>query len=238
VSIIGALVVEFLGFATITTVIQFVDFNATRNAEDPRAPFYPAAGVAVFYLMVVLTVNVLLDNSEFIERFSKLLMSTLSVAGAVTISLRGQHSVRLEAKKIRDAKNEAEKKSTDADEREYKRQVAKERRDKKFELKKLELQVPVKQDELVKVSGKVSESDSDKPDTFGKWKTWRKVPQDEKLKIVRMTVEQVVDVYGVEERSAYHWLEYAKRDTGIVGEVAGFQDEISLAVNSDQLAEV
>jgi len=226
VSIIGALVVEFLGFATITTVVQFVDFNATKHAEDPGAPFYPAVGVAAFYLIVVLTVNVLLDDSEFIERFSKLLMSTLSVAGAVTISLRGQHSVRLEAKMIRDAKNEAEKKSTDADERAYKRQVAKERRDQKFKLKKMELQVAVKQDEPVKVSEKVSESVSEKPATFGKWKTWRKVPHEEKLKIVRMTVEQVMETYGVDERSAYNWLKYARRDEGMVGEVAQFQEEL------------
>jgi len=81
---------------------------------------------------------------------------------------------------------------------------------------------------------KESKPKNAKPVTFGKWKTWRKVPHQEKLKIVRMSVVQVIDTYGVDERTAYHWLEYARRDTGIVGEVAGFQDEIS----AGQLVEV
>ena len=216
VSFIGALVVEFLGFATITTVIQFVDFNAMKKPDDPSAPFYPAAGVAAFYLIVVLTVNVLLDNSATIQRASKLLMSTLSVAGAVTISLRAQHSVRLQTKRSRDEKLDAEKKVQEADTLAYKRQVSAERRAQKHELKRLELELKAsnQNQEALKVSEKVPETNSEKPATFGKWKTWRKVPHEEKLKIVHMTVEEVKEQYGPDERTAYHWLEYAQRDVG------------------------
>jgi len=183
-------------------------------------------------------VNVLLDDSTLIHKLAKLLLSTLSVAGAITISLRSQHAKRLAAKAIRDAKAAEEQKAHDADALAYKRQVADEKRAQKHELKRLELELKASESKVepVKVSGKVSETNDEKPDTFGKWKTWRKVPHDEKLKIARMTMEQVMEVYGVEERSAYHWLEYARRDTGIVGEVAGFQE--GLMVNLDALSEV
>lgn len=237
VSLIGAGVVEFLGLSTVSTTMEFVDYNASRNEDDPPAPTKAAIGVTIFYLIVVLTVNVILDDSEIIHKAAKLLLSLLSIAGAIVISLRRQQSRRVTVKLAKDAKFEAEQKAKDADELAYKRQTAKERRDQKFELKKLELQVTEKKEEHVKVSEKVVETIIEKPDTFGKWKTWRKVPHDEKLKIARMTMEQVVEVYGVEERTAYHWLEYAKRDTGIVGEVAGFQEEImQLPVSSDQFA--
>jgi MFS family permease len=73
---------------------------------------------------------------------------------------------------------------------------------------------------------KVSKEKPEHPVTYGKWKTWRKVPIEEQMKIVRMTMEQVMETYGVEERTAYNWLEYARRDHGVLGEVAKFQDEV------------
>jgi len=232
ISVVGAAVVEFLGLATVTTVVQFNDFNETRKEGDPKAPLWPAVLTAGFYLIVILTVNVLLDTAEPIHKFAKLLMSSLSVAGAITISLRGQHRRRVEAKAIRDAKAEEERQAREASEREEKHRAAEERRKNKQELKVLELKVKLaeKEESLPKVSTKVSEPDRDKPATFGKWEHWRKVPADEKLKIARMTMEQVRDTYGVIERTAYNWLEYAKRESGVVGEVAQFQEQMVSAL--------
>lgn len=233
VSLIGAGVVEFLGLSTVSTTMEFVDYNASRNEDDPPAPTKAAIGATIFYLIVVLTVNVILDDSEFIHKAAKLLLSLLSIAGAVTISLRRQQSRRVAVKLAKDAKAEAESTKQKADDQAYKRHVAAENRQKKHELKlkELELKASERQPEPVKVSEKVVETITEKPDTFGKWKTWRKVPHEEKLKIARMTMEQVVEVYGVEERTAYHWLEYAKRDTGIVGEVAQLQNELVFNVS-------
>lgn len=215
VSLIGAAVVEFLGLGTVSTTMQFVDYNASKNDEDPPAPTKAAIGTMIFYLVIVLTVNVLLDKAEIIHKIAKLLLSTLGVAGAITISLRGQHARRLEAKAIKDAKTESEKKVLDDDNRAYKRQVAAEKRQQKFELKKMELKASESMPEPVQVSEKVSEIISARPATFGKWKTWRKVPEAEKPIIAGLTVEEIMTSYGIEERSAYHWLEYAKRDLGI-----------------------
>ena len=217
VSIVGAAVVEFLGLATVTTVVQFNEFNSTRKDGDPSAPFWPAALTAAFYLAVVLTVNVLLDNSELIDKVAKGLMSSLSVAGAVTISLRGQHRRRVDAKTVRDTKADEERKAKEKDDREYKRKVSDERRKNKQELKKLELQVAEKKAEEPKVSEKVSENDDEKPETFGKWQTWRKVPLEERVKIARMTdVQEVMRLYGTSDRTGYNWMRDAHEDPAVI----------------------
>jgi MFS family permease len=72
----------------------------------------------------------------------------------------------------------------------------------------------VRLDDEMQVSSKVSETNSGKPATYGKWKTWRKVPEAERLKIAAMTVDEVVATYGTEERTAYNWLRDAKAMVG------------------------
>lgn len=226
VSLIGAGVVEFLGLGTVTTTMQFVDYNASRGVDDPPAPTKTAVGTMVFYLIVVLTVNVMLDDATLIHKIAKLLLSTLSVAGAITISLRGQHARRLEAKAARDAKAEAEGKAQKADETAYKREVAAERRAQKFELRKLELELKATESkpEPVKVAGKVSESSNPPAETFGQFKGWRQLPMEHKLAVAekmrgtskRLAMEEIVKTYLVSERVAYGWIEYAERDFGSV----------------------
>lgn len=222
VSLIGAAVVEFLGLGTVATVMLFADYNASRNEGDPKAPVWVAGFVAVFYLIVVLTVNVLLDDSPTIERVAKLLMSSLGVAGALTITLRGAHTRRVEAKTVRDARMEAEQKALEEDDLAYKRQVALERRSQKHELRKLELELKSSENKPadVKVSEKVSESSANKAETFGQFKGWRQLPMEHKVAIAklvkgtskRLAMEMIVETYLVSERVAYGWIEYAERD--------------------------
>lgn len=229
VSLIGAAVVEFLGLGTVTTVTQFVDYNATRGEGDPPAPITTAALVAGFYLIVVLTVNVLLDDSEVIERLSKLLLSTLSVAGALTISLRSQHTRRLAEKKLREEK--AEQKAIQDAKDAHRREQADKRRQDRHELKKLELELGVAGNGNGKV--KVAETFSENPETYGKYKNWHQVPPDEKKFIVEtirkngdakiLTNREIQQRYGVSERVAYGWIDYAHRD---------FAEQLS--VNSEQ----
>lgn len=226
VSLIGAAVVEFLGLGTVTTVTQFVDFNASRDEGDPPAPLWTAISVAGFYLIVVLTVNVLLDDSEFIERFSKLLLSTLSVAGALTISLRSQHTRRLAEKKLRDER--AEQKVIEDAKNAHRQEQADKRRQDRFALKRLALELGVGASAAGNGNGKVkgavqvAETFSEKPETYGKYKNWHQVPPVEKLWILAEirrngtakinTNKEIQERYGVSERVAYGWIDYAHRD--------------------------
>jgi hypothetical protein len=97
VAFIGAVVVECLGLATVTTSFQFWDWNDKKRQVDQSAPFWIALTTAAFYLAIVLTVNVLLDGAPLLHRIAKLLLSVLGVVGAITLAIRSQHSRRLAA---------------------------------------------------------------------------------------------------------------------------------------------
>lgn len=97
IALAGAVVVEFLGLATVTTSFQFWDWNDKKRQSDQSAPFWIALVTAAFYLTIVLTVNVLLDESPPLHRLAKLLLSVLGVVGAVTLAIRSQHSRRMAA---------------------------------------------------------------------------------------------------------------------------------------------
>lgn len=194
--------VEVLGISTINTALTFWTWNREKNESDKTAPTWVAVVVAAFYVMVVIVVNVLLDGGSGLEKTAKGLISSLSVAAAVTLALRSQHTKRVADKKVM---NEERRKSR-----------------KERLLQKLALQ----SGNLPQLSAKVSERDGEHPETFGKWKRWPDVPVEEQMKIVRMTVEQVMETYGVDERTAYNWLKYARRDHGLAGEVAQFQNEM------------
>ena len=199
VALTVGLTVEVLGISTINTALTLWTWNREKNKSDKAAPTWLAVLAAGFYVAVVITVNVLLDGGSLLEKTAKGLISSLSVAAAMTLALRSQHGKRLAAVR--------ELKEMRREERKFKK-LAKD------------------EDNLPKVSTKVSDIENSHPDTFGKWERWPNVPIEEQMKMVRMNVSQVVEMYGVDERTAYNWLKYAKRDHGLAGELAQFQDEL------------
>ncbi len=109
VAVAGALVVEFLGLSAITTTFQFWDWNDSKNQKDPRAPLAVAIGAALFYLIVVLTVNVILDQATAAHKVAKALLSSLSVIAGIVLAIRSQHARRLAAREQEKAERKAER---------------------------------------------------------------------------------------------------------------------------------
>ncbi|HNZ13262.1 MAG TPA: hypothetical protein PKL11_06355 [Anaerolineaceae bacterium] len=97
ISLVGAAVIEFLGLATVSTTFKLWQYNDSKRKTDQVAPVQIAIGTTIFYLLIVLTVNVILDSSPITSRIAKALLSLLSVAGAVVLAIRAQHSRRLES---------------------------------------------------------------------------------------------------------------------------------------------
>lgn len=97
VALAGAGVVELLGLSAVYTSFQLWEYNDSRRVIDQAAPTKTAIAAASFYLIVVLTVNVLLDQAPAIQRLAKALLSTLSIIAAVILAIRSQHSRRLTA---------------------------------------------------------------------------------------------------------------------------------------------
>lgn len=113
IALIAAIAVEFLGMAAVNTAIEFWQYNDTQAAKREArisglpsdkaakarqrrhvdAPFAVALASGAFYLIVVLSVNVLLslDQSALARVWANGLLSLLSVPAAVIIAIRSQH---------------------------------------------------------------------------------------------------------------------------------------------------
>lgn len=113
IALVTAVAVEFLGLAAVNTAIEFWQYNDTQAAKRESriiglptdkadkarqrrhvdAPFAVALASGVFYLTVVLSVNVLLslDQSALARVWANGLLSLLSVPAAIIIAIRSQH---------------------------------------------------------------------------------------------------------------------------------------------------
>ena len=105
----SAFVIEALGLASVSTAIRFYRNNKTHKSDKERAPFWLALGVYVFYLVVTITLNVVLEIVDGTREgwiiFSIGLFTLLSVPSGVLISIRSLYTEilaeRLERKEER-----------------------------------------------------------------------------------------------------------------------------------------
>jgi len=95
IALISAAIVEFLGLAAVHTTFSLWDYNDTRRKSDQRAPVFVAAAASLFYLAVVLVVNLVLDGDDWREMLALFLLSTLTAVAAVILAIRAQHARRL-----------------------------------------------------------------------------------------------------------------------------------------------
>lgn len=97
----AAFVVEVLGMASVSTTIRFWRHNQKYKASgNNRAPFMLALATYIFYIVIVLSVNVILEMVSNQRGgwviFSIGLFTLLSVPSGVLISIRAQYSEMLE----------------------------------------------------------------------------------------------------------------------------------------------
>jgi len=96
VALTAAFVVETLGMASVSTAIKFWYHNQKYSKKDNKAPFWLAVGVYIFYIIVVVTVNVILEivsgERTGIIILAIALFTLLSVPSGVLIAIRAQYS--------------------------------------------------------------------------------------------------------------------------------------------------
>ncbi len=182
IGLVGAAVVEFLGLSTVSTAFSLWEYNDARRKSDQAAPVWVAIITAGFYLAVVLTVNVILDSSPAVERVAKGLLSTLSIAAAVTLATRAQHARRLQAA---------------ADERAERREMRRERQAATYgEMPQLA--------ETRRNSPQLAET--------RQTADWRALSVPEREQIAGMSTEAVMAAYPVSARTAREWREKARNN--------------------------
>jgi FlaA1/EpsC-like NDP-sugar epimerase len=96
VAFTAGFVTEVLGIASVATAIKFYRHNLKYKDSKNHAPFLLAIGTYVFYLVIILTVNVLLEFVAGSRSTAVIiaigLFSMLSLPSAVLISIRSQHA--------------------------------------------------------------------------------------------------------------------------------------------------
>lgn len=113
VAITAAFVVEVLGITAVSTAIRFWRNNQMYKSEKEKAPFVLAVAVYAFYIVIVLSVNVILEivagaRSGWVI-FSIGLFSLLSVPSGVLISIRAQYTEMLVDRTERRQERQAER---------------------------------------------------------------------------------------------------------------------------------
>lgn len=100
VAVTAAFVVEVLGMTSVSTAIRFYRNNLRYSSEQNKAPFVLALFVYIFYLVIVISVNVILEIVAGTRGgwiiLSIALFTLLSVPSGVLISIRSQFSEMLE----------------------------------------------------------------------------------------------------------------------------------------------
>lgn len=95
----SAAAVEVLGISAVHTAVSFYQYNTSLTRKtDQRSPFVLALITAVFYIAIVLIVNVGLDaahQTDLMNVIAAGTLSLLSMVGALIIAVRSQHALRI-----------------------------------------------------------------------------------------------------------------------------------------------
>lgn len=90
-----AFVVELLGLATVHTFFSLAESMKTAKENKPKHETVIMGFMAVFYLAIVVTVNILLDLEHIWQIIAaRALLSLISIPAAVTLSIRNLHKLR------------------------------------------------------------------------------------------------------------------------------------------------
>lgn len=186
-----ALAVEGLGLSAISTAFRLWEWNDTKRVSEQAAPLGAALGAAGMYVLVVMVVNVILDGGGFWEKTAKAILSLLSVVAGVVLALRSQHARREAAREQERAERRAARRGQ------------------------------IRQDggEIAendgKVAGKLPEFSEGQFSGNGRPRDWRMLSREERMQVATCRrTRDVVELFGVPERTARNWLARARAEFG------------------------
>ena len=103
VAFLAAFTVEVLGVTSVSTAIRFYQWNKNHKNDAEKAPFWLAVITYVFYIIITLSVNVILEIYAATRAPAVIwaigLFSLLSLPSGVLISIRAQFGEMLEDKR-------------------------------------------------------------------------------------------------------------------------------------------
>jgi len=183
-----ALLVEILGFGTVSTALDFWFHNRKEKAGMKKAPLEVVVGVFIFYLVLILVSNVVIDvsNAYLNENWQigaiimvRALLTLQTIPGALIVAVRTGH-------------------------RELLRQIKKEKEEEKLQ----------KLSESLQNSGGESNNLSENFPTD--WRKLRPLLTPENVVyfagLDSLDIKRVAEKYKVDPRTVVNWRKYAIRE--------------------------
>lgn len=227
-ALIIGLVVEGLGFVTVTTAIDLWEQRQEELVDGqarPVASFWIAVGGVVVYILVVELVNAVLGDGDIGQKVTMGLLSTFGLLGGLMVALRNQLGKRRAA--LADARDQEATERAKAvelqaeierEEREHEWKIKEEKLRLAHELKVKKLELSSHENVPVTFQ-KVAKGSEMFPETFGKWSDWRKVPESVRKDISKLqSPEEVSEMYGVSIKTGKNWWNKAKMEVNDVAE--------------------
>lgn len=241
--------VEGMGFVTVTTALDIYEMNQAEADPARRqvGQFWVAVGGTVFYLVVVIALNALMDDGDALKKVTLGMLSSLSIVGGLMIALRKNMAKRqaeneqakLDEQAAQERQKAEEKEEKErleiaarlererlAEEQRLERQAKREMRlaEKRLEI---ELRLAESRQQVQPVAAGVAESVASSVVSGGKSLRWSLLSDSDKQRVIATMREcqaekgqawkksaavTVQVAFGLDERQAYKWLEYAERD--------------------------
>lgn len=101
VAVVSALVIEFLGVSTVSTIIGFWSYNRKYTDDKKKSPVWVAIAAFLMYLFIVLSTNVALDATKGGEWEQvavvvvRALLTLMTVPAALIMAVRAMHQESL-----------------------------------------------------------------------------------------------------------------------------------------------
>jgi len=184
-----ALVVEILGFGTVSTFLDFWFFNRRNRAQSKKAPIWLVVLSFMFYLGLIIFSNIMIDlakafGSEGQQSFAivavRALLTLQTIPAAIIVAVRTGHRDLLREIKM-----------------ERKQKLSETFQDEQFQREKVSENLP-----------KVSD-----------WRNLRPKLSDEDVYnlayLSPSDVKVTADKFGVTERTVTNWREYARKEIGV-----------------------
>lgn len=194
-ALIVALVIEFIGLSSVSTIIRFWQHNkyysylakdgGLKVSRKKSVPVELPVATFVFYLVIVLSVTVLLElpiaeqHLKWLRVITVFLVSMLSVPAAIIVASRAMYkSVLKEIDGLRNNQKVSENYG---------------------KLPTSNMQVSETYTNLSNPGQKLSEFNGD----------WRNLTKREQYAIGKMSKREIIRRYGVSDRTAHNWITYA-----------------------------
>jgi hypothetical protein len=93
--VVGA-IVELLGFATTNRAADLWEYNQTRRADEPKAPFWLAGVLVVLYVVSTIALSVIADLATGVVHLLPAIFPIMALTGTINVALGRQQARRVE----------------------------------------------------------------------------------------------------------------------------------------------